>query len=106
MKTTIISTITALALALPLSSAQGNANPRAWSINACGTVYTGTGSSACTPVSCEAGEIIDFTAGPTGSAIEFNLHADNACTEEITHFASDRHGYVLPRQMRSFLVLN
>ncbi|KAL2846058.1 hypothetical protein BJX68DRAFT_241466 [Aspergillus pseudodeflectus] len=98
MKTTMISSIVATTLAaLPLANA--------WTINACGQTFTGTGTGTCTRVSCAAGEIVDFNAGSPGRAIEFSLYADGICRDEITHFASDEFGYVLPRNLRSFLVL-
>ncbi|OJJ53829.1 hypothetical protein ASPSYDRAFT_50580 [Aspergillus sydowii CBS 593.65] len=97
MKTTMITSIIAAALAAPLASA--------WTINACGHTFSGEGSSACTTVSCDTGEIVDFNAGNPGGAIEFNLYSDAQCTNEITHFASDKFGYELPQNLRSFLVL-
>jgi hypothetical protein len=98
MKTTMITSLLATALAtLPLASA--------WTINACGQTFTGTGTGTCTTVSCAAGEIVDFNAGNTGRAIEFSLYSDGICRDEITHFAGNEFGYVLPRNLRSFLIL-
>ncbi|KAL3460038.1 hypothetical protein BJX64DRAFT_290686 [Aspergillus heterothallicus] len=99
MKTTLISSILATALAaLPLANA--------WTIDACGTVYTGTGTWGCTAVSCAAGEVVDFDAGSSGRAIEFSLFSDGNCRDEITHFASNETDYVLPKDLNSFLLLN
>ncbi|KAJ0415667.1 hypothetical protein BJY00DRAFT_293091 [Aspergillus carlsbadensis] len=98
MKTTMLTSLFATALAtLPLASA--------WTINACGQTFTGTGTGSCTTVSCAAGEVVDFDAGSTGRAIEFSLYSDDICEDEITHFADDEFGYVLPENLQSFLIL-
>ncbi|OJJ07933.1 hypothetical protein ASPVEDRAFT_47109 [Aspergillus versicolor CBS 583.65] len=97
MKTTMITSIIAAALAAPLASA--------WTINACGHTFSGQGSSTCTTVSCDQGENVDFNDGNPEGPIEFNLYADAQCVDEITHFASDKFGYTLPENLRSFLVL-
>ncbi|KAL2811247.1 hypothetical protein BJX63DRAFT_399538 [Aspergillus granulosus] len=97
MKTTIVSSIIAAALALPLANA--------WTVDACGNIFTGTGSNICTPVSCEAGTLVDFDDGSTGRAIEFNLYSDARCDDEITHFASNVTDYVLPEAMNAFWIL-
>ncbi|KAL3469492.1 hypothetical protein BJX99DRAFT_241170 [Aspergillus californicus] len=96
MKTTI-ATAFALTLALPLANA--------WTIDACGQVFTGTGMNPCTTVFCPAGQFVDFDDGSTGRAIELSLYADTNCVHEITHFAGNESDYVLPNPLQSFLVL-
>ncbi|KAL2834596.1 hypothetical protein BJY01DRAFT_224304 [Aspergillus pseudoustus] len=98
MKTTLISSTLATALVvLPAA--------HAWTIDACGTVFTGTGDIPCTVIHCPAGRIVDFDAGSSGRAIEFSLFSDARCTAEITHFAANETDYVLPRELNSILVL-
>ncbi|KAL2819024.1 hypothetical protein BDW59DRAFT_165184 [Aspergillus cavernicola] len=103
MKTTIIAT--ALALALPIALAQPVTNTNTWTINACGNIFTGTGSNNCTTVSCAAGQTVDFGTS-TGRPIELSLYSDSVCRDEITHFAGNETDYVLQMNLLSFLVLN
>ncbi|KAL4861354.1 hypothetical protein BDV12DRAFT_180384 [Aspergillus spectabilis] len=99
MKAPIPSSIiaTALAISLPLANA--------WTIDACGNIFSGTGNNPCTTVSCASGQVVDFDAGSIGRPIELSLYSDAVCRNEITHFASNETDYVLPRNLRSFLVL-
>ncbi|KAL4783747.1 hypothetical protein BJX76DRAFT_357652 [Aspergillus varians] len=94
---TVGANVAATVLALPIANA--------WTITACGNEFSGTGTSSCTSVSCAAGQVIDFDAGSTGGAIELSLFSDAVCRNEITHFASNESDYVLPQDLRSFLVL-
>ncbi|KAL4912066.1 hypothetical protein BDW62DRAFT_195501 [Aspergillus aurantiobrunneus] len=95
MKTTILSLF--LASALPLSSA--------WTVDACGHIFSGEATHPCIAVSCDAGQVLDFDDGSTGRAIELSLYSEADCSHEITHFASNETDYVLPQDLRSFLVL-
>ncbi|KAL4874285.1 hypothetical protein BJY04DRAFT_204120 [Aspergillus karnatakaensis] len=116
MKSTTLTTLTALlATTLPLTSAQpvssststsdSTPSPSTWTLIACNRILSDIGTSECIPISCAPGKRVSFSASP-GRAIEANLYADGGCRDEITHFAGNTTGYVLPEGLGSVLVLN